>query len=128
MLYVSPSFTEALDLASEHQPHLNWLLQVPPRAPPCPCAAYGQANSAYLLQSCFLGLVATQRYDTLVANAYHLLQAAPPCRHGASRSSQETLTFMFAHDTRRHISHECRSTLSRSPSGGPQPSAATTTS
>ena len=23
MLYVSPSFTEALDLASEHQPHLK---------------------------------------------------------------------------------------------------------
>jgi len=52
LLYVSPSFTEALCLASEHQPHLNWLLQ-----------------------SCFLGLVAPERYDVLIANAYHLLQA-----------------------------------------------------
>jgi hypothetical protein len=32
-LYVSPRYLEALQLVSDHQPHLSWLIQAPPPVP-----------------------------------------------------------------------------------------------
>ena len=52
LLYVSPRFSEALTLVSEHQPHLSWLIQTPA-----------------------LAVVTCNRYEEVIAGAYHLLQA-----------------------------------------------------
>ena len=52
LLYVSPRFSEALALVSEHQPHLSWLIQTPA-----------------------LAVVTCDRYEEVIAGAYHLLQA-----------------------------------------------------
>jgi len=51
-LYVSPRFAEGLELISQHQPHIGWLLQTP-----------------------VLAVVAPTRHDELIAKSYHLLQA-----------------------------------------------------
>jgi len=52
LLYVSPRFGEALALMGAHQPHLSWLIQTPA-----------------------LAVVTCDRYDEVIAGAYHLLQA-----------------------------------------------------
>ena len=52
LLYVSPRFGEALALVGAHQPHLSWLIQTPA-----------------------LAVVTCDRYDEVIAGAYHLLQA-----------------------------------------------------
>ena len=120
-LYVSPQFAEGLQLISEHQPHVCWLLQVsasitPPFRPIlCSCHAprgYGRPGATVALvhhhplvallprlrfaprvcdalspsrvrcvdaQSPVLAVVAIDRYDGLVGNAYHLLQVS--CAH-----------------------------------------------
>ena len=51
-LYISPKFADGLQLIAEHQPHICWLLQMP-----------------------VLAIVALDRYDRLITEAYHLLQA-----------------------------------------------------
>lgn len=51
-LYISPAFADALRVATEHEPHVAWLLQTP-----------------------VLGIVAPERYHSIISNAYHLLQA-----------------------------------------------------
>ena len=51
-LYVSPRFGEALKLVSDHKPHLSWLIQTPA-----------------------LAVVTSDRYEEVIAGAYHLLQA-----------------------------------------------------
>ncbi len=51
-LYVTPRFVEALQLAKEHHVHICWVLT-----------------------ESLAGIVASERFDSIVANAYHLLQA-----------------------------------------------------
>jgi len=59
-LYVSPRYVEALQLVSEHQPHLAWLIQTPA-----------------------LAVVTADRYEDVVTGAYHLLQAGLALRRRA---------------------------------------------
>ena len=76
-LYVSPRYIEALQLVSEHQPHLAWLIQTPA-----------------------LAVVTADRYEDVVTGAYHLLQAraAPTAREPcASRAGAVFPTWPLCH-------------------------------
>ena len=80
-LYISPQFADGLRLIAAHQPHVCWLLQSP-----------------------VLAVVAIDRYDQLIQDAYHLLQAhlSRLQKLAVSRSLRRTAMVLAARASHAH--------------------------